>query len=605
MTQILTNPSIKAIAETYTTSESSLPSNIVPLRPEGSDLPVFLVHETTGEMIYGPELTHQLHEGMPVFGLTSYAIDGAPLRTLQAMATRAIRAIRLVQPHGPYRLAGWSFGGNLAYEIATQLIGEDQEVAFLGLIDTFHRAAKSRANFPSEDDLVKAYWSPDSEKAQKFDELSTLEKMALELRSLPSELGLSKFKQYASRQIAHMKAERDYDPQPINIPIHLFSAQGHGKKDQTNGWGAIVQKDQLRVISVPGDHDSILTPPHITSLGKALSKAIQQQEKSTDDLQVKQPHSRLVTIQQGQQDLAPLFCVPGAGESVVSFTELVKALGQKWPVYGLQPRGLDGQAIPYTTVQAAAHAFVEVVQDVYPHGLIHLHGHSYGGWVAFEMALRLQEAGRDVGSLTILDSRAPMQADDPRTRPEYTRLEALMKLIEVLEQKAEDSLEIALEDLKELSPQEQLHLLHKKLVQVGLLSLKSEADILKGPIRTYETALRDDYRPNSICPHNTKLILVDDPKLDQQDNERKMMETKEGWQHWMPAMRHLHGPGNHMTALLTPHVQHVADWILADLDPAPSAVSSPSIKERRISTPSTRLRETNNNLERETNNDLE
>ena len=126
---------------------------------------------------------------------------------------------------------------------------------------------------------------------------------------------------------------------------------------------------------------------------------------------------------------------------------------------------------------------------MYPYGLIHLHGHSYGGWVAFEMALRLQEAGRDVGSLTILDSRAPMQADDPRTRPEYTRLEALMRLIEVLEQKAEDSLEIALEDLKELSPQEQLHLLHKKLVQVGLLSLKSEADILKGPIRTYETCL--------------------------------------------------------------------------------------------------------------------
>ena len=49
-----------------------------------------------------------------------------------------IKMIRAVQPTGPYRVAGWSFGGTLAYEIATQLIGVDQEVEFLGLIDTYY-----------------------------------------------------------------------------------------------------------------------------------------------------------------------------------------------------------------------------------------------------------------------------------------------------------------------------------------------------------------------------------------------------------------------------------------------------------------------------------
>ncbi|MFH7468197.1 thioesterase domain-containing protein, partial [Pseudomonas syringae group genomosp. 7] len=36
-----------------------------------------------------------------------------------------------------YRLAGWSFAGVLAYEVATQLLGMDEAEAFLGLIDSY------------------------------------------------------------------------------------------------------------------------------------------------------------------------------------------------------------------------------------------------------------------------------------------------------------------------------------------------------------------------------------------------------------------------------------------------------------------------------------
>ena len=46
--------------------------------------------------------------------------------------------IRAVQPDGPYRLAGWSFGATLAYEIATQLIGDDASVEFLGSLDGYY-----------------------------------------------------------------------------------------------------------------------------------------------------------------------------------------------------------------------------------------------------------------------------------------------------------------------------------------------------------------------------------------------------------------------------------------------------------------------------------
>ena len=42
-----------------------------------------------------------------------------------------------IQPSGPYFLAGHSYGGMLAFEIAQQLTKSGQAVAFLGLLDTF------------------------------------------------------------------------------------------------------------------------------------------------------------------------------------------------------------------------------------------------------------------------------------------------------------------------------------------------------------------------------------------------------------------------------------------------------------------------------------
>ena len=50
---------------------------------------------------------------------------------------RMVRMIRSVQPAGPYRVAGWSLGGTMAYEIATQLIGAHEQVEFIAMFDTF------------------------------------------------------------------------------------------------------------------------------------------------------------------------------------------------------------------------------------------------------------------------------------------------------------------------------------------------------------------------------------------------------------------------------------------------------------------------------------
>ena len=57
--------------------------------------------------------------------------------TVAIMADRSCSAIRALQPSGPFYLVGYSFGGLVAIEVARLFRESGEEIAFLGLIDTF------------------------------------------------------------------------------------------------------------------------------------------------------------------------------------------------------------------------------------------------------------------------------------------------------------------------------------------------------------------------------------------------------------------------------------------------------------------------------------
>jgi arthrofactin-type cyclic lipopeptide synthetase C len=220
-----------------------------------------------------------------------------------------------------------------------------------------------------------------------------------------------------------------------------------------------------------------------------------------------------VTLQGGASGAAPLFCLPGAGSGVTSFVELMLTMGTPVPVYGLQPRGLDGEALPHATVQAAAEHYLRALREACPEGPVHLLGHSFGGWVALEMALRLHQAGRPVASLTILDSEVP--DDSESVVREYGGGEAFLKLVEVLELVAERSLGIGPAEVAARDEAGWLKLLHGKMVALGLLGARSTPEVLAGPLRTFARCLRTTYRPLGVYPGRLRLVLVDDPRMDE------------------------------------------------------------------------------------------
>jgi arthrofactin-type cyclic lipopeptide synthetase C len=521
-TDIFSYPQLHSLAARITSENGrAFADTAIPVRKAGTETPLFLTHEGAGELLYLQALAPHIDGNIPIYGLPAWLLDQAPLRTVEAMATRMVRMIRAVQPVGPYRIAGWSVGGVLAYEVAAQLIGADQQVEFLGLFDT---------NPPFENE------EPDQPQAP---ELSP-EQRRFQIRSR-----------------AFYEAQRDFSVQKLPIPVHLFAAQENTGIDRVRGWANLVPPNLLRRIPVPGTHFSMMQSPNIEILGRAVSQAIH----NATTLQAQTPeqsYSPLVTLQYGNSRLFPVFCVPGAGANVSSFVDLAGCLANRH-VHGLQPRGLDGALLPHSTVEAASECYLRAILDIHPFQPLHLLGHSFGGWIAFELARRLQKAGHTVASLTIVDSDVP--DDDPAAAREYTSIEALISWIKIFEKLLDHPLAISQAELETLDEAAQRRLLHRRLVKEGLMPRNSDPEFLCGPLRTFATAVRAVYKPNEIYPGPIQLVLADDPKLDEAANLQKYKETTEGWKRWAPNLVCTRSHGNHMTVLKPLHVHDVARLI--------------------------------------------
>ncbi|NEP53881.1 MAG: SDR family NAD(P)-dependent oxidoreductase, partial [Moorea sp. SIO3C2] len=100
--------------------------------------PLFLLHAVGGTVYIYRELASFLNSDIPVYGIQAQGLDEKTevLTSVEEMATEYIKAMRTVQPNGPYFLGGTSLGGLLAFEIAQQLHAEGEKVALLAMIDT-------------------------------------------------------------------------------------------------------------------------------------------------------------------------------------------------------------------------------------------------------------------------------------------------------------------------------------------------------------------------------------------------------------------------------------------------------------------------------------
>lgn len=108
---------------------------VTPLKTSSNQQrPLFLVHPIEGSVSRLKPLASRLN--MTCYGLQ--CTKAAPLDSIQSLAAYYVTCIRQVQPEGPYRIAGYSFGACVAFEMCSQLQTQHQPVEHLYLLDGSH-----------------------------------------------------------------------------------------------------------------------------------------------------------------------------------------------------------------------------------------------------------------------------------------------------------------------------------------------------------------------------------------------------------------------------------------------------------------------------------
>ncbi|HEX8691063.1 MAG TPA: amino acid adenylation domain-containing protein [Longimicrobium sp.] len=265
---------------------------LVPLQPLGSRPPLFLGHPGGGHVVCYRTLAGLLAPEHPVYGLQARGIDDgrAPLGSVAEMAACYLEGVRRLQPHGPYHLGGWSYGGLLAWEMAQQLHAAGEEVALLAMLDTAapdpdaDRAdALSHARILQRIVADLAGWAVAGlVKVEKIRHLPKREqalaaiRQARAPRTLP-ESRVDEVLQLTAVRSANLHALVGYRALPYRGHLTYFhtagSARMHSPRLGPGYWSALAEGGAT-VHEVTGSHGTILHEPHVAAVAARLAAAI-------------------------------------------------------------------------------------------------------------------------------------------------------------------------------------------------------------------------------------------------------------------------------------------------------------------------------------------
>ncbi|WP_234737002.1 non-ribosomal peptide synthetase [Tellurirhabdus bombi] len=268
--------------------------SLVPIKPSGSKTPIYLVHGNGLNVLTFYGLANQMEADQPVYGLQAKGLDGTdePLETIEAIAAFYNSEIIRQNPAGPYALAGYSFGGYVAMEMAQQLKKMGKEVKMLAMFDTNANEVNTQSspigklNKKIVRQFYKMLWisksfSEDPSSTIKYQQdyferqfKNLLESAGIKAEAKPE--GESIFSFMDSLIEKYNAALRNYKMVPYDGVIDLFRAQERPyfvDDFEYLGWKEYALQG-VRIHEVPGDHSVMLQPPNDKEFARILQDAL-------------------------------------------------------------------------------------------------------------------------------------------------------------------------------------------------------------------------------------------------------------------------------------------------------------------------------------------
>ncbi|MBB3713099.1 acyl transferase domain-containing protein/thioesterase domain-containing protein [Limimaricola variabilis] len=273
---------------------------------------------------------------------------------------------------------------------------------------------------------------------------------------------------------------------------------------------------------------------------------------------VPESHTHLVPLGRAGTGM-PFYVAAGMFGNVMNLRHLAQHLRADRPVWGLQARGVAGDAAPHDSFEDAARDCLAEMRKVHPGGPWMIGGYSGGGITAFEMARQLQAAGEEVAAVMLLDSPLPVRPtlslrdrlaiqaiELRRAGPLYPALWAGRRLRWEIDRRrygreagtpAASEAEAAVENA------------------FYAASAAYELRCWDGPLTLFRPPLTGRWR----LPGG-RLVNID----------RRYVIEDNGWRRWAPNLDVVEVPGDHDSMVLEPNVRALAARIrtrLAALDP--------------------------------------
>ncbi|MGW3176546.1 amino acid adenylation domain-containing protein [Streptomyces sp. NPDC001153] len=241
--------------------------------------PLFCVHGIGGDVLPFRPLAEELGDDGPVLAFRAQGTDlgEKPRGDIRQMAAAYLFEMRKVQPSGPYRIAGWSLGGLVAYEIARQLSFDGERTELLLLIDTYAPGTRAYDGFDGDARARARSFTAELAGTGFPGDIPDPESLALPDGSAggPDEELRRRFKTY----LAHSTAAARYRPSARRLQVDRFllvRATGQERPEGTSaalGWERFTGGEGPDVLPVDADHYSALRQPAVASFAGRLREA--------------------------------------------------------------------------------------------------------------------------------------------------------------------------------------------------------------------------------------------------------------------------------------------------------------------------------------------
>jgi len=265
------------------------------LQPHGTKTPLFLIHPGVGDVLIFMNLA-RLIDDRPVYALRARGFDADEeyFSSMQEIITVYHSAIKRVQPTGPYAIAGYALGSNLAFEIAKVMQASGDRVQFLAAVNQppnikdwarrrcWYNAVLAISLFMglvTQDYYHSALVVMQREKTSHDEVLDRVLELAGAARLQETGMTRKRLQNWADLAYELRDTGKDYEPAGSVGSLDVFLTELEDEVwgwpwEDVSKWGEFAESIDFH--RVKGSHLSLMAPPHVHGFQGQLKKVLEE-----------------------------------------------------------------------------------------------------------------------------------------------------------------------------------------------------------------------------------------------------------------------------------------------------------------------------------------